>query len=78
MKNPNPPFRGSREELASLITMVQEHPLSPPALKDNITDALVQAQDQLDFTETPEAIAVCLASHERAADRQYKRIHPND
>lgn len=59
------PYRGSRRELADLITSVQEHPLTPPLLKDNITEALVGVHHQMDFTATPEGVDLCLVSHSR-------------
>lgn len=62
------PYRGSRRELADLITSVQEHPLTPPVLKDNITEALVGVHHQMDFTATPEGVDLCLVSYEREAD----------
>lgn len=67
------PRERSRMELAALIDQVQRHPLCPDALQDAITDALIQAQPDAAFTESPAGISIYLAAHETAAKKDRVR-----
>ncbi len=62
-------FRNSRAELALMIALVQEHPMTPNKLKDNITDALASEWQVIDLTTEPAGIDYCLKALDQAQNK---------